>query len=319
MDGHLSRDGGFVDLATALRSFVRVAETGSFSAVSRDAGGSQPTVSRHIALLERHFGVRLFSRTTRSLTITEEGRELLAYARQIRDTLESAEAMVGRRSAAPSGLVRIATPTAFGLYLITRLPPFLARYPELQVELVMRDAFGDMVEEGLDLAVRLGPIATEGLIARGIGPMHRHLVASPDYLARRGVPADLDALGAHDCIAYTYGSGRYEWSFQRGKELVSVTASGPFRANNSEAVHQAVLAGLGLGLLPEYQVRDDASSGRLRRVLAGWQAEPMPINVVYPGPRNLPLRSRTVLDFLAGLNLDGRGAGSPPRQDEHAV
>jgi len=308
-----------VDLAAALHSFVRVAETGSFSAASRDAGGSQPTVSRHITQLERHFGVRLFSRTTRSLTITEEGRELLAYARQIRDTLESAEAMVGRRSTAPSGLVRIATPTAFGLYLITHLPPFLARYPELQIELVMRDAFGDMVEEGLDLAVRLGPIATEGLIARAIGPMHRYLVASPDYLARRGVPADLDALGAHDCIAYTYGSGRYEWSFQRGKELVSIAANGPFRANNSEAVHQAVLAGLGLGLLPEYQIRDDAASGRLHHVLAGWQAEPMPISVVYPGPRNLPLRSRTVLDFLAGLNLDGRGGGPPPRQDEQAV
>jgi len=290
-----------MDLLAALQSFVRVAETGSFTAVSRATGQSQPTVSRQIAMLEQHFDVRLFNRTTRSLTVTADGQTLLAHARQMLETLDTAEDALGRRQAQPRGLVRLGTTTAFGLFLTPRIGSLLDRYPELSVELVMRDSFGDMIEEGLDLAVRINLPSESTLLTRRLADMPRPLVAAPTYLERHGVPAEPDDLTGHACVVYTYGIERHVWHFARGTERRSIQAAGGFRANNSEAVHQAALHGLGIALLPAYQVREDISAGRLRVLMPDWMAEPLMLHVAYPGPRHLPLRTRTVLDFLTRL------------------
>ncbi|MBE7620590.1 LysR family transcriptional regulator [Gluconacetobacter entanii] len=291
-----------MDLLSALHSFVRVAATGSFSAVSRETGASQPTISRHIALLEAHYGATLFARTTRSLMMTEDGRSLLPHAYEVLEILETAETALGRRRASVSGLVRLGVTTAFGLYLTGKLGKLLEEHPDLSVELVMRDGFGDLVEEGLDLAVRVGSIAEGSLIARRLGSVRRYVVASSDYLARRGTPAHPRDLLNHPCIAYSYGGSRHDWHFEcKGEENV-VAASGPFRANSSEAVLQAVRSGLGIGMLPSFQVEEDIASGRLIHLFPEWTVPEMPFYAVHTGPRTLPLRTRTVLDFLIDIS-----------------
>ncbi|AXY21807.1 LysR family transcriptional regulator [Komagataeibacter saccharivorans] len=292
-----------MDLLSALHSFVRVAATGSFSAVSRETGASQPTISRHIALLEAHYGATLFARTTRSLMMTEDGRSLLPHAYEVLEILETAETALGRRRASVSGLVRLGVTTAFGLYLTSRLGRLLEEHPDLSVELVMRDGFGDLVEEGLDLAVRIGSIAEGSLIARRLGSVHRCVIASTDYLARRGTPEHPRDLLNHPCIAYSYGGTRHDWQFARkGESETTVAASGPFRANSSEAVLQAVRAGLGIGMLPAFQVEEDIAAGRLKCLLPEWTIPELPFYAVHTGPRTLPLRTRTVLDFLIEIS-----------------
>lgn len=295
-----------MDLLSAMRSFVRVAETGSFSAVSRETGISQPTVSRQIAELERHFGARVLRRTTRSLSLTEDGRSLLTHARDMIDALEAAEAALGRTRLAPAGRVRVGTTTALGLHLTTLVGTLLERWPALSIEVVMRDSFGDIVEEGLDLAVRAGEIGDSSLITRKLVDIERVLVASPAYLEKRPLPLHPHDLADHPCIAYTYGSAKREWIFlpaggRAPPDGIVVPAIGRFHANNSECVRRAAVEGLGVAALPAFQVRADIAAGSVVRLMPEWRLPDLALNLVYPGPRNLPLRTRTVLDFLIGI------------------
>ncbi|OUJ12291.1 LysR family transcriptional regulator [Acetobacter okinawensis] len=298
-----------MDLLSALHSFVRVAATGSFSAVSRETGVSQPTISRHIALLEAHYGTTLFARTTRSLTMTEDGRSLLPHAYEVLEILETAETVLGRRRASVSGLVRLGVTTAFGLCLTRRMGELLDRHPDLSVEVVMRDSFGDLVEEGLDLAVRVGDIAEGTLIARKLGLVHKWLVASPACLQRHNMPEHPRELTEYPGVVYNYGSSRLDWNFDREGEESVIAPSAVFRANSSEAVLYAVEAGIGVGLLPAFQVRDAVASGRLVRLFADWTIPGLPFYAVHTGPRTLPLRTRTVMDFLVEVSGDLLRAG----------
>lgn len=291
-----------MDLLSALHSFVRVAATGSFSAVSRETGASQPTISRHIALLEAHYGTTLFARTTRSLMMTEDGRSLLPHAYEVLEILETAETVLGRRRASVSGMVRLGVTTAFGLYFTSRINELLKRHPDLSVELVMRDGFGDLVEEGLDLAIRVGEIAEGSLIARKLGSVHRSLVMSTKNFTPNGPLEHPRDLAGEHCVVYTYGGGRQDWHFFCDGEESVVAPATVFRANNSEAAMHAVQAGVGIGLLPEFQVRDLVASGELTQVFPNWRVPPMPFYAVHTGPRTLPLRTRTVLDFLVEIS-----------------
>lgn len=293
-----------MDLLSALHSFVRVAATGSFSAVSRETGVSQPTISRHIALLEAHYGTTLFARTTRSLMMTEDGRSLLPHAYEVLEILETAETVLGRRRASVSGLVRLGMTTAFGLYFTSRLGELLERHPDLSVEVVIRDGFGDLVEEGLDLAVRVGDIAEGSLIARKLGVVRKWLVASPTCLARCGTPQHPRDLPEYPAIVYNYGGGRHDWHLFRDEEESVIAPSTVFRANSSEAVLSAVLADIGIGLLPEFQVREGVEEGKLVRLFPDWRIPNLPFYAVYTGPRTLPLRTRTVLDFLVEVSSE---------------
>ncbi|MFT8897913.1 MAG: LysR family transcriptional regulator [Acetobacter sp.] len=294
-----------MDLLSALHSFVRVAATGSFSAVSRETGASQPTISRHIALLEAHYGTTLFARTTRSLMMTEDGRSLLPHAYELLEILETAETVLGRRRASVSGLVRLGVTTAFGLCLTNRIKDLLGKHPDLSVELIMRDGFGDLVEEGLDLAIRVGEIAEGSLIARKLGAVHRSLVISPRHFTAKSSLKHPNDLTGEPCVVFTYGGGRQDWHFfnPEGEESV-VAPAAVFRANSSEAALHAVQAGVGVGLLPEFQVRHLIESGELAEVIPDWKVPPMPLYAVHTGPRTLPLRTRTVLDFLIEISSD---------------
>ncbi|GBQ67789.1 LysR family transcriptional regulator [Ameyamaea chiangmaiensis NBRC 103196] len=291
-----------MDLLSALHSFVRVAATGSFSAVSRETGASQPTISRHIALLEQHYGTTLFARTTRSLMMTEDGRSLLPHAYEVIEILETVETELGRRRASVSGLVRIGVTTAFGLYVASRLGELLERHPDLSIELVVRDGFGDLVEDGLDLAVRIGEIAEGSLIVRRLGSIQRKVIASRAYIARRGRPEHPRDLVTHPCIAHTYSGLRFDLLLERDGEQSAITASGPFRANNTEAVLTAVRAGAGIGVLPSFQVQDGLDSGEFVELFNDWSMPLLPFYAVHTGPRTLPLRTRAVLDFLVEIS-----------------
>jgi DNA-binding transcriptional LysR family regulator len=287
-----------MDLIGALRCFVRVVETGSFSAVSRETKVSQSAVTRQIAQLEQHFSARLFHRTTRRLSLTDDGQGLLTHARHLIDAADEMETALGRQSHSPTGLVRLGTSIAGGHFLAPRLPELLARYPGLKVELVMRDQFSDMVDERLDLAWRSGEIADASLVIRRIGQLGRAVVAAPIYLERHGAPSVPEDLAAHTCLIHDFMPDPELWRFTGPDGPVSVRVNGGFLANDSAAVRLAARAGHGIALLPEIQLIDDLRAGRLYRLLNDYPSEIVPVHIVYPSRRNLAPRTRVVMDFL---------------------
>ncbi len=288
-----------MDLLTAFRVFVRVAEAGSFSAVARETGTTQPAVSRQIAGLEEHLGARLIQRTTRALALTEDGRDLLGHARRVLDSVDEAEGAVGRRHALPGGLVRLATASTFGrMYVMPRIPRLLERYPELALELKMADSISDLVAEGIDLAVRVTAVQDSSLVARKVGSSRRVTVASAACLAAHGEPQHPSDLATLPCIVFTGLATPTDWSFEGADGPVSVRVGGRFRTDSGEGVREAVLAGLGFAVLPTWFFGTELSDGRLHRVLTGWEPPPTPISAVYPSRRNLAPRTRAVIDFL---------------------
>lgn len=287
-----------MDLIAALRAFVRVTETGSFSAVARESHVSQSAVTRLVAQLEQHFEVRLFHRTTRRLSLTDDGQTLMAHARHVLETTEEMEAALGRQSGAPRGLVRVGTTVAGGLFLATRLPTLLERYPGLSVELVMRDQHSDMIEDRLDLAFRSGDITDASLVARRVGVLGRAVVAAPIYLERHGAPTLPQDLAEHVCLIHDAVADPELWLFSGPEGPFSVRVKGAFIANDSEAVRRAARAGHGVALLPEIQLIDDLRAGRLFRLLEDYPSQRVPVHIVYPSRRNLAPRTRVVMDFL---------------------
>lgn len=287
-----------MDTIETLRTFVRVVEMGSLSAVAREINASQSTVSRQVTQLEEHFGVRLFHRTTRHLSLTDDGQSLHDHAVGVLEMVENMEAALGQHKTSPAGHVRVATPVSLGLSLMHRVPSLMARYPGLSVELVMEDHAADMIEEGLDLAVRSGEVVNLSLIKRSLGTVVRVAVAAPAYLERRGSPRLPADLSAHDCIVHRVVPSDSDWRLIGPGGTVSIAVHGMLSTNNHEAVRAAALGGLGIGLLPEYQVIDDIDAGRLRRVLPDYTSEALPAYLVYPSRRHLPPRTRVVIDFL---------------------
>jgi DNA-binding transcriptional LysR family regulator len=287
-----------MDLISSLRTFARVAEIGSLSAVAREENTSPSAVTRQVAQLENHFGVRLFHRTTRHLTLTEDGQELLGQARQLIEVAEGLEGSLGRHQSNPAGHVRVGISVGGGLWFTQRLPKLFARYPELSVELVMRDYVGDMIEERLDIATVEGEVTDQSLVSRHIGVLTRLLVAAPAYLERRGAPARPDDLGEHQCIVHHQRTGAPVWRFVGAEGALAVPVTGAFSANNSEAVHRAALSGAGIARLPHAYVYDDLRTGRLLHILQDFPSESQPMHVVYPSRRHLAPRTRVVIDFL---------------------
>ncbi len=288
-----------MDLLSAFRVFIRVAEAQSFSAVARELGTTQPAVSRQVAALEEHLGARLIQRTTRSLGLTEDGRDLLGHARRVLDSVEEAESAVGRRHALPGGLVRLGTSATFGrLYIAPRIPRLLERYPELSIELRMSDTLSDLVADGIDLAVRVSKVQDSSLVVRKIGSSRLVAVASEACIAAYGEPLHPLDLHRLPCIIFTGSATPGEWHFEGAEGPVAVAVSGRFRTDNGEGVREAVLAGLGFAVLPTWFFGTEISDGRLRPVLTGWEPPATAISAVYPSRRNLAPRTRAVIDFL---------------------
>ena len=225
-----------MDLLAAFRTFIRISETGSFSAVAREVGATQPAISRQIAALEEHLGARLLQRSTRSLTLTEDGRELLARARHIIEAAEEAEAAIGRRHDTPTGLVRLGCPAVFGrTYIVPNLQALLTRYPGLTIDLIVGDDVVDMIQEGLDLSIRVGEITDAALVARQVGSTFSLPVASAEYLAAHGEPEHPEDLARHACIVFTRVANPTEWTFTSEDGEVTVPVAGRLRTNSIEA------------------------------------------------------------------------------------
>jgi DNA-binding transcriptional LysR family regulator len=287
-----------MDLLGALGVLVRVVETGSFSAVARERELSQAAVARQISQLEDHFGVRLFHRTTRKLSLTDDGQMLLGLARPVLDGVDTIEAALGKQSASPVGLVRMGVTVTASRLLSQRLPALLADHPGLKVELVVSDRFGDMVEDRLDLAVRVGEIADASLVVRRFGTAPLVAVAAPGYIERNGRPSSPADLASHTCIVHDIGSGSDVWTFVTSKGPEKFQVSGGFLANDVSAVHLAARSGYGIAVLALFQVLDDLRSGELVCVLNEFPVPGIPLSLVYPSRRHLAPRTRLVFEFI---------------------
>ncbi|OYW59828.1 MAG: hypothetical protein B7Z10_03325 [Rhodobacterales bacterium 32-66-7] len=291
-----------------IRTFVRAVETGSFTAVAAEQGQSQPTVSRQILALEDHLGVRLMQRTTRALTLTDEGRSFYAHARALLDAVEEAEGSV-RPGAGVRGTLRIAAPVAFArLHLMPRMAAFLAMHPEVTTDWVLGDRPVDLVEEGVDLAIRIGRVTDQGLIVRRIGQMRRITVARPDYFLHHPRPQHPDDLKGHDCIVYTGLATVDEWHYvgQDGAPIV-VKVAGRIRVSASEGMLAALKEGLGIAVCPTWLFDGEVDRGEVERVLEAYEPAALPIQAVYPSRRLVPPRVRAFVDYLqAGFRTDPR-------------
>jgi DNA-binding transcriptional LysR family regulator len=288
-----------MDLLAGMRLFNRVADTGGFSVVARELGTTQPTVSRTIAALEAHLGARLLNRSSRAVTLTDDGKLFYTLAQRAIEATADAEGGVGRRRGLPSGLLRMGIPVAFGrLHIAPRIGGFLERYPDVSVELVMNDAFVDLVGEGLDLAIRVGDLSDPSLIAGRIGTTRRVTVASRDYLARRGVPATPADLEEHECIIYTRLATGNRWHFEGRGGPITVDVRGRFSADNSEAVREAVLGGGGIAVVPVWLFTDEIDLDRVRILLTDFEPKQLPIHAVYSSRRHVAAKVRAMIDFL---------------------
>jgi DNA-binding transcriptional LysR family regulator len=287
-----------MDLLGALGVLVRVAETGSFSAVAREREMSQAAVARQISQLEEHFGVRLFHRTTRKVSLTDDGQVLLGFARPVLEGVEGMEAALGRQSASPAGLVRVGVPVTSSHFLSQRLPTLLADHPRLKVELVVSDRFGDMIEDRLDLALRMGEITDASVVVRRSWTGVRVAVAAPSYIERHGKPSTPAELANHTCIVHDLGRGSDVWTFVTPEGPQDFRVSGGFLANDSRAVRLAARSGYGIAVLVLLEVFDDLRSGQLVRVLSDFPAPALPLSLVYPSRRHLAPRTRLVLEFI---------------------
>ena len=253
----------------AIEAFVEAANLGSFSDAARKLRSSKSAVSRHVATLESTLGARLFHRTTRSLNLTEAGRAYHERAARILADLEEANRAVGQLQSAPRGKIRVNAPMSFGfLHLAPALPDFLARYPDVEVDLTLNDRFVDIIEEGYDIAVRIGALADSSLVARRIAPIRRAICASPRYLAEHGAPRSPADLARHQCIFNSNMAAAREWGFvgADGKPI-HVALSGRLSVNNGDAQRAAALAGAGFVSLPTFIVGDDLRAGRLVKAL----------------------------------------------------
>jgi LysR family transcriptional regulator, regulator for bpeEF and oprC len=289
MNGHV------MDRFLLMQCFVRTVETGSFSAAARDLGLNQPNVSRYVAALESHLRHRLLQRSTRKLHLTPEGERYYGEARRILDALAEAESAL-RSEVVPTGLLRVACPTALAHeFVMPQVPLFLKTYPDLDLDLQISDRFVNLIDEGTELALRAGHLSDSALRARRVGMFARICVAEAGYLEERGMPEAPQELIRHDCIVYSLLTTGALWRFA-GAE---VPVSGRIRVNSPQAVRQAVLAGLGIAMGPSWLFEEGLRSGRLRRVLRGHEAEPVPIHMLYVANRLLPRRAVAFMDFIA--------------------
>jgi DNA-binding transcriptional LysR family regulator len=297
-----------MDLLSALSDFVRVVETGSFSRVAREKGSSHSVVTRQIAQLEQYFGVRLLHRTTRRLSLTDDGQTLIGYANRLLEESSAMERDLGKHRHSPTGLVRLGTIMGAGSCLAARLPQLLDRHAGLSVELIVCDHVSELVESRLDLALCEGKIADLSFVARQIATLDSVVVAAPSYLQRHAVPRAPTELDHHICIVQDSKGGRGSWEFKGPQGPVSVPVSGQLSTNNEVAALLMVRSGYGVACLPEVRVRDDIRGGRLVQLMPEYEAKPSMLYAIYPSRRQLAPRTRTVLEFLVQQGRSERAA-----------
>jgi DNA-binding transcriptional LysR family regulator len=283
-----------------MSSFVAVVDAGSFVGAADATGASKAAISRHVADLEQRLGVRLLHRTTRRLSLTEEGRLFFDRAKELLESIDEAESQVTLRAGEARGLIRVNAPVTFGaLHLAPLWGPFADANPRVSLDITLSDRVVDVVDEGYDLAIRITAIPDSTLITRKLASTRMVLCASPTYLDRRGLPAHPRDLAQHAVISYTYWSTRDEWHFTGPDGPVAVRIVPRIHTNNGDTCRRAALAHHGLVLQPDFIVGDDLRRGDLIEVMPAYRSIEVGIYAVYPSRKNLPLKTRRLIDFLA--------------------
>lgn len=290
-----------MDRLVSMGVFARVVESGSLSAVGRDLTLSPAAVGNHIRSLEDWLGARLLHRTTRRLALTEAGEIFLERVHRILDETEEAKRAAIELQGTPRGVLRITVPITFGMH---KLGPVIADYlvanPQMQIDLTLSDRTVDLLEEGYDVAIRIGNLVDSSLIARRLADMPLILCASPDYIERHGEPTVPEDLTRHQCLVYTLRLPKGRWTFiSQSGERKAVDVSGRMRASNGEFLRVAATKGLGLTLAPWYVVDDDIRAGRLIRVLTDYHTEGPGLFAVHPSRQRVTLKVRSFIDYLA--------------------
>ncbi|WP_312511262.1 LysR family transcriptional regulator [Massilia sp.] len=284
-------------------AFVRVVDTGSFSQAARQVGSTKAAVSKAVARLEGALQVKLLNRSTRCIGLSEAGRAIHAHAQRMVDEARAIEATLAGMQAGPSGTLRVSTSMAFGnSQLASLLPEFMARYPAVRVVLNLSDRHIDLVEEGIDVALRLTPkIDLMSAVARPVAPLRYVLAASPGYIERSGMPPDLDALDAHRCLTFADSGPGATWNFERDGIALAFRPAAALAINSSQMLREAVLGGAGIAMLPTFVVGEDIRSGRAAQVLPALRPVGMfgsQVSAVYLHDRFLPQKVRVFIDYL---------------------
>jgi DNA-binding transcriptional LysR family regulator len=282
--------------------FAKVAETKSFSAAAERLGISKSAVSKQVTRLERSLNARLIHRTTRRLSLTEIGTAFYEHCARMLTEAEAAESVVSRLRAAPRGVLKLTTPAAYGhLQIAPAIPELLARYPEMAVQIAMNDRPVDLAEEGFDVAIRLTYDPPPNVVARKLTTVSWLTCAAPAYLERHGAPRTPQELRGRNCLFYSFLESSIEWRFRSPQGEAKVRVAGNFTANNSEAIREATLAGLGIALLPSFIVAGDLRENRLQVVLGGYEVEGAVANDVYAlylPTRYVSPKVRAFVDFF---------------------
>lgn len=287
-----------MDKLKAMQIAVAIADGGSLTAAADSLDISLPVVVRTLAALEAGLGARLFNRSTRRLSLTDEGRDYLARCRQILADIHDAEAALASDAVVPSGRVVVTAPVLFGQkHVAPAITRFVQHYAQTRVELRLHDRVVNLLEEHIDVAVRIGELEDQSLVAHALGKLRRIVVAAPAYLAARGTPRHPRELAGHECVVFNNSTAGW-WRFiEDGKEF-GVTVDGRLSYNHVAPATDACRAGMGLGCFISYQVADDLRAGRLLPVLEAFELPPRPVHVVYPHARLLPTRTRVLVDWI---------------------
>ena len=293
--------------------FARVAEAKSFSEAARRLGLSKSAVSKQVAQLERSLQARLLNRTTRRLSLTEVGAAFYEHCARMLAEAEAAELAVSRLYAAPRGVLRVTSPAAFGhVQIAPGIPDLIARHPELEVQIVMNDRAVELAEEGFDVAIRVTDRLPPNVVARKLMTVRWLTCAAPGYLQQHGIPRVPQDLKSHNCLFYSFLESSIEWRFRSRQGAEKVRVAGNFTANNSEAIREAALKGLGVALLPTFLVTPDLEAGRLTQVLANYEIEGTVANDIYAlylPTRYVSPKVRAFVDFFV------ERFGAEPRRD----
>jgi DNA-binding transcriptional LysR family regulator len=289
-----------MDRLDVIATFVRVAELSSFTAAAAALGISRAVASDRVMQLEARLGVKLLNRTTRRVSLTEAGLAYLDRARLALATLEEAEQEASTLTARPRGVLRVNAPVTFGAqHVAPAVARFLALHPELGVELTLADRRVNLLEEQVDVAVRIGRLEDSSLVARRLAPCRSILCAAPAYIAARGMPEHPADLARHDCLSYAYAADGDLWRFERDGRQETVRVGSRIWSNNGEALAHAAIAGLGIALKPTFIVGEALRDGRLVPVMPGWNVPPLAVHAVWPPSRYLPFKPRAFIEHLA--------------------
>ena len=287
-----------MDRLAAMETFARIVETGSFSAAARQLRVGQPAVSKTIAGLEERVGARLLLRSPRGLVLTEAGQNFFEHAKRAIAEADEAELAARGAGAGLLGRLRISAAVTFArLHLVPHLPSFLAQHPQLNVELILDDRNVDLIEEGIDVALRMGALVDSELAARRIGRSRRLVLGTPGYFAKAGEPATPVDLVAHQCVVYEQKGGGDDWLFRQGMREVPVNLSGRVRTTAAEAVREGVFAGIGLTVASDWMFAPELKDGRVRTVLDDWTLPPIDLWAVFATDRRASVKARTFAAF----------------------